>query len=95
MRSKKGTVTSSKQEKTIVVIVHTYKRHPKYKKRYRVSKKFHVDNPENKKFTEGDKVTIYETRPRSKLKRWTLIEPETKPAEAEKPKTAVAEGNLT
>jgi len=73
MRLKKGTVTSNKQEKTLVVTVHTYKRHPKYLKRYRTSKKYHVDNPENKKFEEGDEVTIYETTPISKLKRWTVV----------------------
>lgn len=72
MRSKKGVITSNKQEKTLVVTVHTYKNHPKYKKRYRVSKKFHVHNPENKQFEIGEEVTIYETRPISKLKRWTL-----------------------
>lgn len=76
MRSKKGVVTSNKQEKTLVVTVHTYKNHPKYKKRYRVSKKFHVHNPENKQFEIGTEVTIYETRPISKLKRWTLSQPQ-------------------
>ena len=40
MRAKKGIVSSNKQDKTIVVTVHTYKNHPKYKKRYRVSSKF-------------------------------------------------------
>ena len=69
MRSKKGTVSSNKQDKTIVVIVHTYKRHPKYLKRYRTSKKFHVDNPENKKYEIGEEVEFYETTPISKLKR--------------------------
>lgn len=72
MRIKKGVITSNKQEKTIVVTVHTYKNHPKYKKRYRVSKKYHVDNPNNEKFELGDTVTFYETRPLSKLKKWTL-----------------------
>lgn len=62
-------------DKTIVVIVHTYKMHPKYKKRYRISKKFHAHDPDNK-FQIGDEVTIYETRPLSKLKRWTVIEPQ-------------------
>lgn len=76
MRSKKGVVTSNKQEKTLVVTVHTYKNHPKYKKRYRVSKKFHVHNAENKRFEIGTEVTIYETRPISKLKRWTLDKPQ-------------------
>lgn len=72
MRSKKATVSSTAQDKTLVVEVHTYKRHPKYKKRYRTTKKFHVHNPENKKFAIGDTVIIYETKPISKLKRWQL-----------------------
>jgi len=75
MRTMKGTVSSNKQDKTVVVIVHTYKSHPKYKKRYRVSKKFHVHNPSNEKFELGDNVTFYETTPISKLKRFTLVAP--------------------
>ncbi len=74
MRTKKGIVSSNKQEKTIVVTVHSYRNHPKYKKRYRVSKKFHVHNPEGKKFEVGDEVLIQETRPISKLKRWLVLE---------------------
>lgn len=74
MRSKKGTVTSTKMDKTIVVTVHSYKTHPKYKKRYRVSKKYYAHAPENG-FTVGDEVTIFETKPLSKLKRWTIEEP--------------------
>ena len=73
-RSKKGIVTSNKMDKTLVIQVHTYKMHPKYKKRYRTSKKFYAHNPENQ-FQIGDEVTIYETRPLSKLKRWTVVEP--------------------
>jgi small subunit ribosomal protein S17 len=61
-------------DKTLVLTVHSYKNHPKYKKRYRVSKKFYAHNPENK-YEEGDKVTIYESRPLSKLKRWTTAKP--------------------
>ncbi|MFA4891068.1 MAG: 30S ribosomal protein S17 [Candidatus Gracilibacteria bacterium] len=84
MRVKKGIITSNKQTKTLVVIVHTYKRHPKYMKRYLTSKKYHVDNPENKKFEIGDEITIYETRPLSRLKRWTIVphQQPTKPASA-------------
>lgn len=74
MRTKKGIVTGSKMDKTIVVTVHTYKIHPKYKKKYRVSGKFYAHDPENK-HQEGDSVTIYETRPLSKLKRWTVEKP--------------------
>lgn len=75
MRFKKGTITSNKQDKTIVVEVHRYVNHPKYKKKYRVSKKFHVDNPENQKFEIGEEITFYETRPISKLKKWTITQP--------------------
>lgn len=74
MRLKKGTVFSNKLEKTLTVVVHSYRNHPKYKKRYRVSQKFHVHNPDNKKFEIGDEVLIAETRPISKLKRWILTE---------------------
>jgi small subunit ribosomal protein S17 len=75
MRLKKGIISKQVQEKTVVVTVHTYKNHPKYKKRYRVSKKYQVHNPEKKKFELGEEITFYETRPISKLKKWTLIAP--------------------
>jgi small subunit ribosomal protein S17 len=75
-RSKKGIVVSNKMDKTIVIQVHTYKMHPKYKKRYRTSKKFYAHDPQNT-YKIGDEVTIYETRPLSKLKRWTVEEPAT------------------
>ena len=74
MRAKKGIVTSAKMDKTIVVTVHSYKTHPIYKKKYRISKKFYADDPENK-YSYGDDVTIYETRPLSRKKRWTTVQP--------------------
>jgi small subunit ribosomal protein S17 len=74
MKSKKGTVTSSKMDKTVVVTVHTYKTHPKYKKKYRTSRKFYAHDPENS-LKKGDEATIYETKPLSKNKRWTIVEP--------------------
>lgn len=73
MRTKKGIVTSDKQDKTVVVTVVAYKTHPKYKKRYQVSKKFYAHNEDNT-VKEGDVVMIQETKPLSKLKRWTVIE---------------------
>lgn len=73
MRTKKGVVTSTKMDKTAVVSVHTYKNHPTYKKRYRVTKKFYAHD-ENNTCKEWEVVTIQETRPSSKLKRWSLIE---------------------
>lgn len=80
MRTKTGTITSTKMQKTIVVIVRNTKMHPKYRKRYAVSKKFFVDNPENKAFTLGETITIYESRPLSRLKRWTVVAPSQKTA---------------
>lgn len=73
MRTKKGEVVSTKMDKTIVVSVVTYKTHERYKKSYRVTKKFYAhDEAETAK--EWDVVEIEETRPTSKLKRWTLVE---------------------
>jgi len=74
MKTKTGIVISAKMDKTIVVRVDSKKAHPKYKKLVSSSKKFYAHDPE-KKFHEGDMVTIYETRPLSKLKRWTVIAP--------------------
>ncbi|QFR38637.1 30S ribosomal protein S17 [Candidatus Gracilibacteria bacterium 28_42_T64] len=73
MRTKKGIVTSSKMDKTIVVSVESYKSHAKYKKRFRVTSKFYAHDEKNS-CSEGDIVTIKETRPLSKLKRWDLLE---------------------
>lgn len=71
MRSKKGTVVSKSGDKSIVVEVHVYVMHPKYKKRFRKSKKFHAHDEQNTAKV-GDEVLIVETRPLSKLKRWRL-----------------------
>lgn len=76
MRTKTGIVTSAKMKNTIVVKVDSMRAHPKYKKLMRSSKKFYADDPENK-YKEGDQVTIYESRPLSKLKRWTVVMPKT------------------
>ncbi len=74
MRIKKGIVTSNKCDKMIVVKVDDYKTHTKYKKKFKVSTKFYADDPENL-YKEGDPVTIYESKPLSKLKRWTTVSP--------------------
>ena len=78
MRIKKGIITSDKMDKTRVVTIHSYKVHSKYKKRYRVSKKYYVDDPQNA-HKAGEEITFYETRPLSKLKRWTVIKPAATP----------------
>lgn len=72
MRTKTGTIVSNKMLKTLVVLVTTYKQHPKYKKRYQSSKKFYVHCEDSTQYSIGDKVSIVESRPISKLKRWKL-----------------------
>jgi len=71
MRTIQGTVISTKMDKTIVVAVVTEKSHVKYHKKYKVTKKFYAHD-EKGVCKEGDIVTIVESRPLSKLKRWAL-----------------------
>jgi small subunit ribosomal protein S17 len=67
-----GTVVSDKMDKTVVVAADSLKAHPKYLKRYIVTKKFKAHDPENR-FKAGDQVKIVETRPKSKGKKWTVM----------------------
>lgn len=67
----KGVVTSDKMMKTVVVKVSSMKKHPKYKKYFKVSKKYKAHDEENQYHT-GDQVLIKETRPMSKEKRWIV-----------------------
>ena len=71
-RAIQGVVVSDKNEKTIVVLVETHKRHPKYGKRVKYSKKYYAHD-ENNEPKVGDTVTIMETRPLSALKRFRLV----------------------
>lgn len=73
MRIKTGTITSNKMAKTLVVKVDSYVNHPKYKKRFKVSKKFYVHTDDAGKHNVGDTVSIAETKPTSKLKRWKIV----------------------
>lgn len=73
MRTIKGIITSNKMQNTVVVTVHTYKNHPIYHKRFRVSKKYYADTA-GKTYNEGDLVIIAESKPISKLKRWVVTE---------------------
>ena len=68
-----GTVVSSCNNKTITVRVETYKKHPKYGKRVKSSKKY-CAHDETNKAKVGDIVRIVETRPISKTKRFYLAE---------------------
>ena len=68
-----GKVVSDKNNKTITVLVETYKKHPKYGKRVKYSKKY-TAHDETNKAKVGDIVRIVETRPLSKTKRFYLAE---------------------
>ena len=59
-------------DKTIVLRVDSYRTHPKYKKKFKISQKFYAHDEQNT-CKEGDVVTIEETRPLSKLKRWIVL----------------------
>ena len=67
-----GTVVSDKMLNTIVVSMDYTSRHPKYKKIVKKSKKIYSEN--NLKAGMGDVVKVRETRPLSKLKRFTTVE---------------------
>ncbi|HOP25876.1 MAG TPA: 30S ribosomal protein S17 [Candidatus Sabulitectum sp.] len=69
----RGVVVSDRMDKTIVVEVRTLKAHPTYKKRFRTTKKYYAHDEQNQ-CGIGDTVTISETRPFSRLKRWRLLE---------------------
>lgn len=68
----RGTVVSDAMDKTVVVKVERFVQHPKYKKYYTISKKYHAHD-ENNQYKIGDVVEIVETRPLSKKKSFIVI----------------------
>lgn len=68
-----GKVVSDKTDKTITVLVETYKNDRLYKKRVKYSKKFAAHDEKNEAKV-GDIVRIVETRPLSRTKRFRLVE---------------------
>ncbi|MBI3638223.1 30S ribosomal protein S17 [Candidatus Wolfebacteria bacterium] len=71
-RQFEGIVTSDKMDKTRVVAVSRLKKHPRYKKYYKVTRKFKAHDEKNE-YKIGDKVMIEEIRPMSKDKRWRIV----------------------
>ena len=67
-----GRVVSDKMDKTITVVIDTYKSAPIYGKRVKYSKKFYAHDEDNEAKT-GDTVQIMETRPLSAKKRFRLV----------------------
>ena len=72
-----GYVLESKMHKTAVVQIDTRGPHPVYKKYVTQSKKYYVHDSKNE-CKPGDKVSIIECQPKSKLKRWRLNQVEEK-----------------
>lgn len=68
-----GTVVSISGDKSVTVKIDYRKRHPKYGKMMTISKKLHAHDEKNE-CGVGDLVTVMETRPLSKTKRWRLVE---------------------
>ena len=67
-----GQVVSARKNKTVVVKVIFFKRHPKYFKQYSVSRRFKAHDESNE-YSVGDVVEIEEVRPMSKEKNWLVI----------------------
>jgi small subunit ribosomal protein S17 len=66
-----GIVESAKMNKTVIVKVGSVKVHPKYHKRYQVTKKYPAHN-EIAEITAGDRVEIEESKPYSKTVNWVV-----------------------
>lgn len=72
-RKLQGIIVSDKMTKTRTVEVRRTKVHPKYKKRFTVSRHYLVHDEKNEYHT-GDIVQFEETRPLSRHKRWRIVE---------------------
>ena len=71
-RQLKGKVVSELMDKTVVVVVERIKKHTKYFKQYKTSKRYKAHDPKNE-YKKGDKVVIEAMRPISKDKRWKVV----------------------
>ena len=67
-----GIVVSDKPNKTVTVLVERKYQHPILRKVVKVKKKYNAHD-ENNKFKNGDKVSIVESRPFSKNKKFEVI----------------------
>ena len=72
-KTRVGTVTSDKMDKTVVVTIKNRVRHPLYNKIVNDTVKYKAHD-ENNECGVGDKVLIMECRPYSKDKRWRVVE---------------------
>lgn len=72
LKRKVGIVISDKPQKTIIVKITNYVKHPLYKKYVRKATKVYAHDEKNE-CKVGEKVLIEATRPLSKLKRWRIV----------------------
>ena len=72
-KTRVGRVVSNKMDKTVVIAVETFKRHPLYKKAVKRTIRYKAHD-ENNECQIGNIVRIAETRPLSKEKRWRVAE---------------------
>ncbi|MBI2626657.1 MAG: 30S ribosomal protein S17 [Parcubacteria group bacterium] len=70
-RKLKGVIVSDKMQKTVVVSITRLKKHPKYKKFYKITNRFKAHDEKNE-YKVGERVIIQETRPISKEKHWRV-----------------------
>jgi small subunit ribosomal protein S17 len=70
---REGWVISNRMDKTIVVAVERYFRHPRYEKTIRRTLKLYAHDDKNE-CQIGDKVQVMESRPLSRMKRWRLLQ---------------------
>lgn len=72
-KTRTGIVVSNKMDKTVVVVINEYVKHPLYKKTMKRTIRFKAHD-EGNICGVGDKVSVMETRPLSKDKRWRVVE---------------------
>jgi len=70
-RKLQGIIVSDKMDKTRIVAVTRLKKHPRYLKYYKVTKRFKAHDEKNE-YKTGEKVIIEEMRPLSRDKRWII-----------------------
>ncbi|MBI4128518.1 MAG: 30S ribosomal protein S17 [Parcubacteria group bacterium] len=68
----KGVIVSDRMNKTVVVAVTRLKKHPKYGRRFRVTKRYKAHD-ETQTYHTGETVYIKESKPISREKRWTVV----------------------
>ncbi len=74
-----GVVVSDRADKTVTVLVERRFSHPLYGKQVKRTRRYHAHDAENE-YMVGDTVSIMETRPLSKTKRWRVVELIERPA---------------